>query len=145
MEYADRGDLRACLTESKLDWTERLQILTDISFSLHNIHQSQYMHKDLHSGNILCKAHSVRDAVVSYISDLGLSNVHASLVERANQKDNYHEEDEADDSTLQIHPEAVYTCRIMDLGNLNEIGAVEEENDEENAYEENDEDNAYEE
>ncbi|CAG8530759.1 15720_t:CDS:2 [Cetraspora pellucida] len=55
------------------------------------------------------------------------------------------EEDEADDSILQIHPEAIYTCRIMDLGNLNEIGAVEEENDEENVYEENDEDNAYEE
>ncbi|CAG8747219.1 10661_t:CDS:2 [Racocetra persica] len=52
------------------------------------------------------------------------------------------EEDEANDSELQIHPEAVYTCRIMDFGNLNETGVVEEENEEEN--EENEEENAYE-
>ncbi|CAG8641360.1 4092_t:CDS:2, partial [Racocetra fulgida] len=80
VEYADRGDLRTCLRVSRLDWTERLQILTDISYSLDSIHQAEYMHKDLHS------------------------------------------EDEADGGEIQIHPEAVYTCRIMDFGNLNETG-----------------------
>ncbi|RIB20318.1 kinase-like domain-containing protein [Gigaspora rosea] len=244
IDYADRGDLRSCLTNSRLYWSEKLQILTDVSFALHNIHHAEYVHKDLHSGNILCKTNNVRDTIVSYISDLGLSNVHANLVERLNQKNNYsiygvlpyispevlcgqeytsasdiyslgvimselstnkppffnlphnqalalkicdglrpgfskntpecyiklanqcmdmdpekrptaeelrdkfwnwneinqhikkqfddadrqqYEEEVDDDDTLQIHPEAIYICRVMNLGNLNEIG-VEDEN-----------------
>ncbi|CAG8791456.1 17039_t:CDS:2, partial [Gigaspora rosea] len=38
-----------------------------------------------------------------------------------------YEEEVDDDDTLQIHPEAIYICRVMNLGNLNEIG-VEDEN-----------------
>ncbi|CAG8622543.1 10301_t:CDS:2 [Gigaspora margarita] len=77
IDYADRGDLRSCLINSRLYWSEKLQILTD------------------------------------------------------------YEEEEADDDTLQIHPEAIYICRVMNLGNLNEIGVEDENAEDENAdYEE---------
>ncbi|KAF0498183.1 serine/threonine protein kinase [Gigaspora margarita] len=48
-----------------------------------------------------------------------------------------YEEEEADDDTLQIHPEAIYICRVMNLGNLNEIGVEDENAEDENAEDEN--------
>ena len=38
---------------SKLTWKERLQIMTYITYALYYIHQSDAIHRDLHSGNIL--------------------------------------------------------------------------------------------
>ncbi|RIB01920.1 kinase-like domain-containing protein [Gigaspora rosea] len=53
-EYADKGDLRRYLSENftNLTWKQKLKLLYSISDNLDYIHQ-KYVHKDLHSGNIL--------------------------------------------------------------------------------------------
>ena len=38
---------------SKLTWKERLHIISDITYALYHIHQSDAIHRDLHSGNVL--------------------------------------------------------------------------------------------
>ncbi|CAB4418065.1 unnamed protein product [Rhizophagus irregularis] len=59
-------DLRKYLQQNhnQLTWKERIQIITDIILALRRIHLENAIHRDLHSGNILCK-------FKFYISDLG--------------------------------------------------------------------------
>ena len=55
LEYAKNGNLRKYLINNffNLTWKEKLAFLHDISFNLKIIHDQKYVHKDLHSGNIL--------------------------------------------------------------------------------------------
>lgn len=55
LQYAKNGSLRKYLENNSfnLKWKEKLDILYGIAFSLYNIHANNYVHKDLHSGNIL--------------------------------------------------------------------------------------------
>ncbi|GBC37449.2 uncharacterized protein OCT59_003484 [Rhizophagus irregularis] len=55
LEYATNGSLRDYLkNKSKcLKWGEKLEILINIIYDLEFIHDRNYIHKDLHSGNIL--------------------------------------------------------------------------------------------
>ena len=55
LEYASDGNLREYLKThfSELKWREKLEILRNIIDNLEFIHNRNYIHKDLHSGNIL--------------------------------------------------------------------------------------------
>ncbi|GES73523.1 kinase-like domain-containing protein [Rhizophagus clarus] len=55
MEHANEGDLRFFLKKnfSNLKWKEKLHILSEIAMNLDTIHKTNYIHKDLHCGNIL--------------------------------------------------------------------------------------------
>jgi serine/threonine protein kinase len=55
MEYANEGDLRSFLRKkfSNLKWKEKLSVLSGIAINLDSIHKANYIHKDLHCGNIL--------------------------------------------------------------------------------------------
>ncbi|CAG8587557.1 9612_t:CDS:2 [Funneliformis caledonium] len=55
LEQAEDGDLRGFLRRqsSTLLWSEKLFILRDISKSLELLHQHEFVHGDLHTGNIL--------------------------------------------------------------------------------------------
>ena len=68
--YAKNGNLRNYFKKNflNLNWQEKLFILFEIASNLQSIHRSEFIHKDLHSGNILCD-----DISHSYISDFGLS------------------------------------------------------------------------
>ena len=68
LQYAKGGNLRSYFKRSflNLKWSEKLRILFDIVENLRDIHRLEFIHKDLHSGNIL-------QDVVSYIADFGLS------------------------------------------------------------------------
>ena len=59
-------ELRKYLQQNhdQLTWKERIQIATDIILALRRIHDENAIHRDLHSGNILC-GQRIR------ISDLG--------------------------------------------------------------------------
>jgi len=71
LAYSEDGDLRKYLKNnfSNLKWKKKLEILENISYSLHSLHKLDYTHKDLHSGNVLMfKAKST-------IIDLGLAQL----------------------------------------------------------------------
>ena len=55
LEYAKYGNLRNYLKTnfSNLKWNEKLSFLYFIAHNLIIIHYRNYIHKDLHSGNIL--------------------------------------------------------------------------------------------
>ncbi|RIB13031.1 kinase-like domain-containing protein, partial [Gigaspora rosea] len=69
LEYAKKKSLRKNLYNiSQMDWKKKLILLHCITSDLQIIHSHGYIHRDLHSGNILQdNLHS------AYISDLGLS------------------------------------------------------------------------
>jgi serine/threonine protein kinase len=62
-------DLRKYLKKKhdKLTWKERIQIADDIIYALSRIHKELAVHRDLHSGNILCSQFDQK----FYIGDLG--------------------------------------------------------------------------
>ncbi|GBC38349.2 kinase-like domain-containing protein [Rhizophagus irregularis DAOM 181602=DAOM 197198] len=67
MKYASNGDLHKYLQKNftNITWNiQKLLILYDISKGLQDIHNKRFMHRDFHSGNILCVSGS------NYISEL---------------------------------------------------------------------------
>src|SRR6266498_4069224 len=72
LKYAEDGNLRSYLKNNffNLKWKEKLKILRKIIWDLSRIHVLEFIHKDLHSGNILLSSHNLYD---SRISDFGLS------------------------------------------------------------------------
>lgn len=57
-EYAEGGDLRNYLNKyySKLMWINKIHILGDIAKVMLILHNKDYIHRDLHPGNILLKS-----------------------------------------------------------------------------------------
>ncbi|CAB4410628.1 unnamed protein product [Rhizophagus irregularis] len=61
MEYASNGDLHKHLQKNftNITWNiQKLLILYELSFGLETIHNKKFMHRDFHSGNILCDSNS---------------------------------------------------------------------------------------
>ena len=69
LEYATYGNLREYLKINfpTLKWYKKLEILHNVIDNLECIHSKNYIHKDLHSGNVLHFDHYVK------ITDFGLS------------------------------------------------------------------------
>ncbi|RGB36915.1 kinase-like domain-containing protein [Rhizophagus diaphanus] len=72
-EFKNGGNIRKIIkkTPSNLTWINILEILRDISKGLYYVHNANFLHKDLHSGNILSEiyfGYTFRSA----ISDFGL-------------------------------------------------------------------------
>ncbi|EXX58411.1 kinase-like domain-containing protein [Rhizophagus irregularis DAOM 181602=DAOM 197198] len=68
MDYADKGNLRKCLTNIITnDWRSKLHKLFMIIAGLHKMHEQNLIHCDFHDGNILINKDEI------WISDLGLS------------------------------------------------------------------------
>src|SRR5581483_5239917 len=72
LEYAEYGNLRNFLKTnfSNLKWIDKLSFLGNIAHNLETIHNKNYIHKDLHSGNILQFNHEYYN---TKITDLGLA------------------------------------------------------------------------
>jgi serine/threonine protein kinase len=71
LDYAGGGNFNDWMNRNykKMDWNEKLSILSDICEGLEEIHQKRMVHHDFHTGNILFKFQDERDI---YISDMGL-------------------------------------------------------------------------
>src|ERR1044072_2006444 len=74
-QYTDKGDRRQYLSKNfpTLVWEQKISILISIALDLLTIHHEGYLHKDLHSGNILLFSNTDQPGIKSCISDLGLS------------------------------------------------------------------------
>ena len=74
LEYAENDNLRKYLKNNflNLTWTNKLLFLNNIAYNLRTIHKKEYVHKDLHSGNIL---RFNTGAVKTKITDLGLAQL----------------------------------------------------------------------
>ncbi|RIB25663.1 kinase-like domain-containing protein [Gigaspora rosea] len=76
LKYASYGDLRSFINKrSFVGWWQKLKILEGIIQGLNQIHlKAGYIHRDLHSGNILIDQDELSVSVLgAYISDFGLS------------------------------------------------------------------------
>src|SRR4051812_29156763 len=71
LEYAENDNLRKYLKTNflNLTWYQKLLFLDNISYNLETIHNQKYVHKDLHSGNILQFDYFTK------ITDLGLAQL----------------------------------------------------------------------
>ncbi|GBB86964.1 hypothetical protein RclHR1_13400005 [Rhizophagus clarus] len=67
MEYANKGNLRGCLSQINDNWKQKLYMLYKIIVGLNNIHEKGLIHYDFHDGNILCINYT--DVYGVYISD----------------------------------------------------------------------------
>ncbi|EXX68448.1 uncharacterized protein OCT59_016039 [Rhizophagus irregularis] len=69
IKFADKGNLRSILLNNFNDfmWKNKIRLLWVISYDLNSLHNSGYLHKDFHSGNVL------KTNTGEYISDFGLS------------------------------------------------------------------------
>ena len=72
LEYAENDNLRKYLKNKflNLTWNEKLLFLKNIANNLDTIHSRNYIHKDLHSGNILQFGYNI-----TKITDLGLAQL----------------------------------------------------------------------
>ena len=68
LEYAENDNLRKYL-KNNFSWKDKLLFLYSIALNLDTIHGKKYVHKDLHSGNILQFASNTK------ITDLGLAQL----------------------------------------------------------------------
>ncbi|RIB25106.1 kinase-like domain-containing protein [Gigaspora rosea] len=69
MQYAKMGSLRENLYEvARIEWEKKLELISYIANDLHIIHSNNFIHSDLHSGNIF-----QNDLYNAYIGDLGLT------------------------------------------------------------------------
>ncbi|RIB14065.1 kinase-like domain-containing protein [Gigaspora rosea] len=69
MEHAKQGSLRKLLDSkyNELDWASKISSLYYIAEGLNTIHKANLVHKDFHSGNIVCQK-----TFISNITDFGL-------------------------------------------------------------------------
>ncbi|PKC56519.1 kinase-like protein, partial [Rhizophagus irregularis] len=73
MQYASEGVLHKYLQKkfTKIGWERKISILYDISSGLMNVHNSNFIHRDFHSGNILVNSDVL--SCRNKVGDLGLS------------------------------------------------------------------------
>ncbi|GBB97336.1 hypothetical protein RclHR1_02970011 [Rhizophagus clarus] len=70
MDFANKGSLKSIFSHDfkNILWKDKINWLSHLAIDLENMHELGYLHKDLHSGNILLHKDNS-----SYISDFGLS------------------------------------------------------------------------
>ncbi|GBC34263.2 kinase-like domain-containing protein [Rhizophagus irregularis DAOM 181602=DAOM 197198] len=71
-KYAGQGNLRNILSNNfnKILWKDKIELLCYLALNLKNLHELEYYHKNIHSGNILFYDHYYKK---SYILDFGLT------------------------------------------------------------------------
>ncbi|UZO14680.1 uncharacterized protein OCT59_006131 [Rhizophagus irregularis] len=74
MRYASGGDLHKHLQKNftNITWNQKIDILNQVSNGLKTIHDKKFIHRDFHSGNILCDRWNMYRHKWK-IGDLGLS------------------------------------------------------------------------
>ncbi|GET00889.1 kinase-like domain-containing protein [Rhizophagus clarus] len=84
MKFAAGGDLHNFLKNNFADLTwnkQKLHILWQISEGLENIHESDFIHRDIHSGNILLDLNNSELRYQWQIGDLGLTQPENNLLD----------------------------------------------------------------
>ncbi|RIB22484.1 kinase-like domain-containing protein, partial [Gigaspora rosea] len=82
IEYAPMGSLKENLNSIKqMKWKDKLTLLHSIAFDLQIIHSKNYIHRDLHSGNVL-----LNNLTSAYIANLGLLMPTNIMLEKQSDK-----------------------------------------------------------
>ncbi|CAG8446473.1 17981_t:CDS:2 [Dentiscutata erythropus] len=97
LEYAILGSLRAYLDVNYkfMTWKEKITALFNVSMGLSTLHNSQLIHHDFHSGNLL------------FLRDVGEENLTDSPQINVSKMPHY-----------KTHPGAIYTSRLLDFSTL---------------------------
>ncbi|CAB4470083.1 unnamed protein product [Rhizophagus irregularis] len=83
LKYANGRTLQQYIQNKfSLSWFKRLSILKKIAELLHNIHKTNYVHGNLHSGSILLQEDDLNNKLEIYVSDLDLCIYSDYKVER---------------------------------------------------------------
>src|SRR6266498_2411409 len=77
IKYAEKGDLRDYLNSnfSSLDWNSKLSILSSFLRDLKTIHDQGFIHKDIHSKNVLLSGNPKGNdtSLIAYLPTSGLT------------------------------------------------------------------------
>ncbi|UZO16661.1 uncharacterized protein OCT59_008041 [Rhizophagus irregularis] len=104
MQYASEGDLHKYLQKEfpVIDWKQKIRILNDISLGLFAVHDSNFIHRDLHSGNILFIENKYGFDFVAQFSQAELK-----------WKDLIVSKKLGPEFSEKSHPKAIYTSRSL--------------------------------
>lgn len=73
MEHAQRGNLKDLIENETLSWEAKTRLSWNIIESLNALHKAGYIHRDLHSKNVLCFEEN--EKIIAKIADFGFSYV----------------------------------------------------------------------
>src|SRR4051794_11441355 len=118
MKYCEEGDLRRYMTEHfyDLEWWDKLGLLNKIIKGLEYIHNKGIIHRDFHSGNILCYSN-----LKVLIGDLGISK---SLNELINDNDNNDNNDKIYGIIPYIAPEIFHGQNYTMASDIYSFGMI---------------------
>ncbi|GBC48387.2 kinase-like domain-containing protein [Rhizophagus irregularis DAOM 181602=DAOM 197198] len=101
MEYANKGNLRGCLTEITKNWGQKLYMLYKIIIGLKDIHEKGLIHYNFHDGNILCNKYS-ENVYEIYISDYLRSYQLAKPFSKENKSQGLKDDDDIEQELLKL-------------------------------------------
>jgi len=91
IKYAEKGDLRDYLNSnfSSLDWNSKLSILSSFLRDLKTIHDQGFIHKDIHSKNVLLSGNPKGNdtSLIAYLPTSGLTKPVDIPTENSNKKE----------------------------------------------------------
>ena len=88
----ENGSLRSYLNQNfnSITWNQKLDIMQYISFGLNILHNKNFMHKDLHLGNVLQDSMTDQDySWTTRISDFGFCNPANETSSNSNSRNTY--------------------------------------------------------
>ncbi|CAG8653690.1 9670_t:CDS:2, partial [Cetraspora pellucida] len=143
MKYFEHGSIRDYLRNNHINWLQKMKFIRQISFALSTIHECNFCHRNLHTGNIL-----IDHFPFARISDLGQAKQLVAILENALENDwkippelmdndkkiadeikeflKSHGKETLSDFKIYIkdqnnnHPEAIYKSRELDFPELSE-------------------------
>src|SRR5947209_1539846 len=86
LPFMENGSLRSYLNQNfnSITWNKKLDIIESISAGLYAIHDENFMHKDLHLGNVLQSEY-----ILTLISDFGFCKPADENSSNSNSRNTY--------------------------------------------------------
>ncbi|CAG8471873.1 15733_t:CDS:2 [Cetraspora pellucida] len=146
-DYATKGDFRTYIRNEfrTLSWEGQISLLQSVAHGLKIIHEEGWIHRDLHSGNLLLSPSSTNEPIV--IGDLGMCRPVRQITLRCRSTEViYHDEkndsmytggfrhksEEGRHHEYKIHSQAIYESRCFEVTQLlREIEQISTTNEDE--------------
>ncbi|GBC23132.2 kinase-like domain-containing protein [Rhizophagus irregularis DAOM 181602=DAOM 197198] len=125
MQYADGGDLHNYLQKNfiNISWKDKLIIILEITSGVECIHKENFIHRDLHTGNMLSVKSKCSINHKWHIGDLGLSQPANDTTSSNNEIYGSGKKKLGPGSAVNSHPGAILTSRLLN-SSISELSSI---------------------